>query len=85
MSLNVLIMPVQANAAGGSATYLTNSNCLLGPSLEEEQSDVSSEEEDLDDIDSDDVDSEGLDEDETFVPNHRSTVSLAQQHDFIGF
>ena len=63
----------------------SNSNCLLGPSLEEEQSDVSSEEEDLDDIDSDDVDSEGLDEDETFVPNHRSTVSLAQQHDFIGF
>ncbi|MCJ1288317.1 hypothetical protein MMC26_007672 [Xylographa opegraphella] len=49
------------------------------------QSDVSSAEEDLDEIDSDDVDSEGWDDDEAFVPNHRSTVSLEQQHDFIGF
>ncbi|MCJ1386623.1 hypothetical protein MMC17_009749 [Xylographa soralifera] len=54
-------------------------------SVEEEQSDVSSEEEDLDEIDSDDVDSEGFDEDKTFIPDHQSIVSLAQQHDFIGF
>ncbi|MCJ1439147.1 hypothetical protein MMC27_008538 [Xylographa pallens] len=58
---------------------------VVDQSVEEEQSDVSSEEEDLDEIDSDDVDSEGLGEDETFVPDHRSSVSLAQQHDFIGF
>ncbi|MCJ1405026.1 hypothetical protein MMC11_008252 [Xylographa trunciseda] len=53
--------------------------------VDEAQSDVSSEEEDLDEIDSDDVDSEGLDEDMILPPNHQSTVSLTQQHDFVGF
>ena len=76
--------------AGQIRHYMTNnathsSNHALQQSAEEGQSDVSSEEEDVDEIDSDDVDSEGLDEDMTLGPDDQSSVSLSQQHDFVGF
>lgn len=61
----------------------THQFTTVGPA--EEDSDLTSEEENYDEIDSDDVDSDGLEDDQMDTSDDAEAHALSQQQDFVRF